>query len=324
MKYRTLGKTGLKVSEIGLGTFPMGGIFISPGPAFTPMDGFNRKESIKVIKRALDLGINFVDTAPIYGLGESEKILSEALQGRGDEVVIAAKVGYIKHGFYDFLSSPYQYHDLDYIMRAFEETLKRLRRDTVGILQIHDVEHDHWWDGEIGKGIVIDALKEIRKEGRARFLGITGNYSDRLAAVLEKNPGVFDTVQIAHRYDVIWRDAEKKLFPLAKRGNLGFIVSTPFREGLFVRRDENMIKNQYPGRVEQFKRLYALQERLGMPLSELCLRFVLSNPDVGVVLQGARTIEELELKVSCAGKTLSPEVLRELDEISKMDLHPLY
>ena len=321
MNYRTLGRTNLKVSEIGLGTFPLGGIMISPGPTFTPMEGFNRKEGVKIVRRALDLGINFIDTAPIYGLGESERIVGEALRGREEEVIIAAKVGYYKDGP---IQHPYKYKSFDFIVKAFEEILKRLRRDTVDILQIHDVEHGHWWDGEWGKGVVVDVLNEIRKEGRTRFIGITGNYADRLATVLGNNPGVFDTVQVAHRYDLIWRDAEKRLLPLAKQNNLGIIIATPFREGLFVRQDENLVKTRYWGRVEQFKLLYALQERLEIPLTELCLRFVLSNPDVGVVLQGPQKIEELEQNVSCAGKTLPIEVLQELDKISKMDLHPLY
>ena len=157
MRYRRFGKTDWQVSEIGLG----GSWFYGrPEMGLKPVS-----HGVGVVERALELGVNYFDTAPLYGKGRSEEVLGHALKGVTDDYYLATKVGYFPE--------PFDY-TRDTVWRGFEASLQRLQRDRVDLVQIHESEQAGW-DGVFGKGRTLEALREIRDQGLATFIGLTGS-----------------------------------------------------------------------------------------------------------------------------------------------------
>jgi len=157
VKYRRFGKTDWQVSEIGLG----GSWFYGrPEMGLLPVS-----HGVGVVERALELGVNYFDTAPLYGKGRSEEVLGHALKGVTQDYYLATKVGYFPE--------PFDY-TRDTVWRGFEASLQRLQRDRVDLVQIHESEQAGW-DGVFGKGRTLEALREIRDQGLATFIGLTGS-----------------------------------------------------------------------------------------------------------------------------------------------------
>ncbi len=308
MNKRTLGTAkaqgGDVVSEIGLGTYHL-----------TSDKGVPRDEALRVVERALLLGVNVIDTAPLYGRGESEEILGIALEGRPEPHFLATKVGH--------LEKAEDYRSFDAIMRQFERGLKLLRRESVDALQVHEADWGHWWEGSaIEDAPVLQVLRRLKEEGRVRFIGITSNHAEPLAKLLAAYD--FDVVLVANRYTLLWQDAADALLPLAKQKGTAVIIGAPFHQAAFSARHPEWLMNPpawvTPGRLEQFKKLYALLDRIDMPIAELSLRFILRDARVHVVIPGSSRVSELEANVAVSGKEgLHPEILEALAEINRIE-----
>ena len=301
MNYRTLGKTGLRVSELG-----MGGLFVS---SF----GAEREVGCQTVRRALELGVNYVDTAP--GYRDSEEVLGEALDGVTQPYVLSTKLG--------GRPQPFDAQDKDALRRSVETSLRLLRRDQIDILMIHEPDrpgqYDWYPDWERFHGPVCELLAELKQEGIVRYTGLGGTTAYTLAHILAT--GAYDVVLTAFNYSLLWREAEIAVLPEAQRQGMGIIVGSPLQQGALARcyREEVEEGARWlsPPRRAQFKRLYALVDDLGMTLPELALRFVLSNPAVSTTLMGARSVTEVEQNVRSVEKgPLGQDVLDAIQAIA--------
>ncbi len=303
MRYRTLGRTGLKVSELG-----MGGLFISSV-------GAERDEGILAVRRALELGVNYVDTAP--GYANSEEVLGAALENVEEPYILSTKLG--------GRPIPFNPQDKDMLRRSVETSLRLLRRDYIDILMIHEPDrpgqYDWFPDWENFHGPVCELLAELRSEGIIRHTGLGGTTAYTLANIVAT--GEYDVVLTAFNYSLLWQEATISVIPEAKRQGIGIIIGSPLQQGALARcytqEVEQGARWLSPPRREQFKRLYAFVRELGMSLPELALRFVISNPDISSVLMGSRSVDEVQKNVhSVDAGPLSQDVLDRIQEIARM------
>src|SRR6266478_382835 len=211
MQYKTLGRTGLRVSAIGLGTMVHAGHF---GP-------MTDSESISAIDAALELGVNFIDTSDAYGAGYSEALLGKNLRGRRDKVILATKGGNImagpERGKRNFSRA--------YITSVLEESLQRLQTDYIDLYQLHNPTIE-----VIERGEVWELLEQAKKEGKILHYGVSINTMEEGIAAVKA--GRSDTVQV--EYNLLMQEPADQIFPLAKEANVGIIARVPLRRGLLT------------------------------------------------------------------------------------------
>lgn len=304
MKTRPLGRTGLQVSELGLG-----GLFVSHH------GGMALDDSVRAVRRALELGVNYVDTAPTYG--NSEEVLGIALRGVQQPYILSTKLG--------GRPQPFNPKDKAHLRQSVETSLQLLGRDRIDILMIHEPdrpgEYDWWDDYDRFHGPVSEFLAELKQEGVIRFTGLGGTTAYELPPIIAT--GMYDVVLTAFNYSLLWREAAIAVIPEAVRQGVGLIVGSPLQQGALARRYDEQIEHGArwlsPPRRAQYKALYAYLDEIGLPLPEAGLRFVLSNPAVSMTLMGARSVAEVEANVAAVEKgPLPAEVLARLDEIAAM------
>jgi len=298
-----LGKTGLKVSKLCFG-----GLFVA--------SMFNEIEQAKsTVKRAIELGVNMIDTAP--GYGNSEEVLGKGIKGLDKGLIISTKLG--------GRPIPFNAQDKAGLKASIKESLRLLGRDMIDILIIHEPDrpgqYDWWTDWEGVNGPVLEFLQELKKDSIIKYIGLGGTTVYEMTHLV--NSGKFDVLLTAFNCSLLWREAMYELIPAAKKQNMGIIVGSPLQQGALARKYEavNDPKVHWLSspRREQMKKLYAFSDKCGLSLPELSLRFVISNPDISCVLMGARTPEEVEQNVSAIEKgPLSSSILAELDEIAAM------
>ncbi len=303
MQNVVLGRTGLEVSRLGFG-----GLFVASFAA-------EFDEARKTVRRALELGVNFFDTAPDYG--NSEEVLGKALRDIRQPLVLSTKLG--------GRPKPFHPRDKDALRASVEESLRLLGRDRVDILMVHEPDrpgqYDWWTDWEHVNGPVLEVLHDLRAQGIIRFLGLGGTTAYELAHVVRS--GKFDVVLTAFNYSLLWREAALEIIPAAKALGMGIIAGSPLQQGALARRYDEAIARGAPwlsqARRDQFRKLYALADECGLPLPELGLRFVLSNPDIHCVLMGARSAAEAEQNAAAAEKgPLPADLLRRLDDLAAL------
>ena len=303
MKTRTLGRTGLPVSELAFG-----GLFVASFAS--PLERARRS-----VARALDLGINYVDTAPTYG--DSEQVLGDILAGERRPFLISTKLS--------GKAPDYRTRDKAFLRGEFERSLRNLRRDRVDILMIHEPDRpgqlDWWSDPEGVGGPVLELLDDLKREGLIRFTGLGGTTSHELARLVDT--GRFDVVLSAYNYSLLWREAALEIFPAAKARGMGIVLGSPLQQQALSRRYDEQIEHGAPwlsrSRREQFKALYRFLDETGMDIAECGIRFVLSNPDVSCALVGAAAPEEVERNVASAAKgPLPADLIARLDGIAAM------
>lgn len=303
MKTRKLGKTGLEVSELALG-----GLFVSSV-------GGEYEQGKRAIHRALELGVNYIDTAP--GYANSEEVIGKALQGIDTPLVMSTKLG--------GRPKPFKPQDVDCLMQSVEESLRLLGRDVIDILMIHEPDrpgqYDWWPDLTTYVGApVMDVLHDLKRQGIVKYIGLGGTTAYEIVPILET--GWFDVVLTAFNYSLLWREAEIAVLPTAKKLGMGVIIGSPLQQGALACKYievETGARWLSPPRQKQFQALYAFADELGITLPELALRFVLSNPDVSCTLMGARSAEEVEQNVASVEKGALPgDVLDRLDDIAAM------
>lgn len=298
MRYRRFGKTEWQVSEIGLG----GAWF------YGRLEGELKPVSygVRVVERALELGINYFDTAPLYGRGRSEEVLGVALQGVKEPHYLATKVGYYPE--------PFDY-TRDTIWRGFEASLKRLKRDRVDLLQIHEAEMAGW-EGIFGKGRTLETLLEIKEQGLTQHLGLTGSDLTLMSNVLRETDA-FVSVLTFCKYDLLTQEAKRELVPTAAERDIAVIAASPLHAGLLGSKRDDW-RN-----IGRFAELYEKQEGIEALLADqpediprLALRYLLSDPRISIVLSGAASVEELEVSASVSdGEYLSPELIERIESV---------
>jgi aryl-alcohol dehydrogenase-like predicted oxidoreductase len=314
MDYRTLGTTGVKVSPLCLGAMMFGG-WGNP----------DHEDSIRIIHRALDAGINFVDTADVYSRGESEEIVGKALAGgRRDNVVLATKV----HGTMG--DDPNEFgNSRRWIVREVENSLRRLKTDWIDLYQIHRPEADTDIDETLG------ALSDLIHAGKVRYIGSSTFPASQIveAQWVAERRGRERFVCEQPPYSILVRSVENDVLPTCQRHGMGVIPWSPLAGGWLsgryrldsdvpTSRRAQMIPGRYdmslPGnqrKLEAADALAKLAEENGLTLIELALAFVIRHRAVTAAIIGPRTMEHLESQLPAADAELSDDVLDQVDEI---------
>ncbi len=284
------------------------------GGVFWGGDDPNDSAAHRIVRRALELGINYVDTAPLYG--RSEEVLGAALAGVREPYYLSTKLGYYPE--------PFNPKDKDLLRRSFDRSLRLLRRDAIDILMIHEADRpgqfDWWTDFDRAIGPVAELMSELKEEGLIRFTGIGGTTVYELARLAAS--GAFDIVLTTFNYSLLWQEARTGVVPAAKRGDLGVVLGSPLQQGALSRRFAD-IDTAYPWmsppRRAQYGALYAYCDEIGISLAELGLRYVLSDRDVTAVLSGVDSVQQLEENVRSVEKgPLPQEVVDRVLEIHHM------
>lgn len=282
MEFTVLGRTGLRVSRLGLGGAPFGG-------AFGPMDD-NQAE--RVVRMAIEQGVTFIDTAAAYGNGESERRIGLALRRvNRDRVVLATKFPNASGGF--------GYEETG---RSIEASLRRLQTDRIDLIQAHDVERASF---DTVMNETLPAMERARSEGKIASIGVTGRNLPFLIRLLETNR--FDSVQVYSRYTLVDVTAQEELFPLAKRLGIGVINSSVLYSGTLADNPPPFanprIVGQIRERMEQIR--FLRQTDQAGALVEPAMRFSLGHPDIHSTLTGAWTPEDMKTNASfCDGNGL--------------------
>ena len=300
MLKRTLGRTGLQVSEVALGGL------------YTSSLGGGLANARKIVERAVKLGINYIDTAPRYA--DSEETLGHVLPSIKSPLILSTKLG--------GRPEPFDPKNRDGLMWSIEESLKLLKRDVIDVLMIHEPDRPqlfNWWDDPFKvTGPVIEVIQELKEDGVIRFAGLGGTTVTQLAHLMRS--GHFDVVLTAFNYSILFREAENDIFPAARDMNMGVIVGSSLQQGGLGRRYDEVVRSKPPWmsrpRQQQLLALYDFLDETNQELPELALRFALSNPAVHSVLIGPKSAEQVEQSVVAASRgPLAPDVLGKLDEI---------
>ena len=262
---------------------------------------------VAMVERAFELGINYFDTAPLYGQGRSEKVLGHALKGVTDPYYLATKVGYHP--------SPYDY-TRDTVWRGFEASLQRLQRDSVDLVQIHEAEQAGW-DGIFGRGRTLDALREIREQGLAQHIGLTGSDLELMRDVLAECDDFVSVITFL-KYDLLVQTAKEILLPTAAASDVAVILASPLHAGLLgSKRDAWMAAGRYADLYPRLEKLEALLDDEQGDMPDHALRYLLSDPRVSVILTGAATGDELAVSAAVSdGRHLSPELIATIESIN--------
>jgi len=314
MDYRPFARTGVKVSPLCLGAMMFGG-WGNP----------DHDDCIRIIHRALDAGINFIDTADVYARGESEEIVGKALAGgRREHVVLATKV----HGTMGEDPNAFG-NSRRWIIREVENSLRRLKTDWIDLYQIHRPEFDTDLDETLG------ALTDLVRAGKVRYMGSSTFPASMIVEaqwVAEKR-GRERFVCEQPPYSILVRGIEQDVLPTCLRHGMGVIPWSPLASGWLsgrYRKDAELPKSRRAERIparydmsvpanqrklEAADALARLAEEAGMSLIEMSLAFVLSHPAVTAPIIGPRTMEQLESQLGAAEVTLSDDVLDRIDQI---------
>jgi len=311
MQYRILGKTGIKVSEIGYGAWGIGGAM---------WQGSQDEESLRALHRAIDLGLNFLDTALVYGDGHSENLIGKLMKERKEQLYFASKIPPKNRKWPavpgSALRDAFPY---DHIIRCTEMSLKNLGVDTIDVQQFHV-----WDDGWATETEWQDAIATLKEQGKIRFFGMSLNNHEPDNALKVAATGLVDSFQVI--YNIYDQTPEKNLFPLCQKNKIGIIVRVPLDEGGLsgvitaeTQFPENDFRNSYfrGNRKQQVaEHTNALKKLLGKEaatLAELALRFCLHHPAVSTVIPGMRSRSNVEANCMISdGRNLSESLIVEL------------
>ena len=272
MNYRTFGRTGWQVSEISLG-----GAYLSGNDPDSEQENANQ-----IVRRAKDLGINYIDTAPYYG--NSEILLGEALEGLHDDFHVATKVG--------FDPDPFDYQS-DTVLRSIERSLERLRIPRISLVQIHEVNLAGW-EKIMSPGGALDGLKSARKQGLCERIGITSRAISLLGRLAET--AEFDTVLVYRDYHPGNQLSTKEVVPAAVSQQMGIVIATPLAGCVFTdgpRRSEGLEPMETVERNRAENALKILDLLPGTTVQN-CYQYLLADKRVSTVCGGPASLEELE------------------------------
>jgi aryl-alcohol dehydrogenase-like predicted oxidoreductase len=298
MRYRTLGKTGLEVSELGYGAWGISG---------AAWIGADDEESVRALRVAIDQGVNFLDTAFVYGDGHSEELVGAAVRDSAETVHVASKVP--PKNMQWPARSGLRAEDVfpaDWIIACTERSLEKLGLETIDVQQLHV-----WSADWLGQGDWLDAVDQLKRDGKIRFFGVSINDHQPDSAIPLVESGLVDTVQVI--YNVFDQTPEDELFPAVEAARVGVIVRVPFDEGALtgsVRPETTFpdgdFRNGYfagERKREAWERVQAIARDLDIEvdgLAEIALRFCLSHAATSVVIPGMRSTRNVERNVRAA------------------------
>jgi len=315
MKTRTLGGTGLEVSEIGFGAWAVGGN--AHGNSYGPTDD---KASIGAVRRAVDLGCTFFDTADVYGWGHSEEILGEALEGRRDKVSIATKVGG------DFYHGGVRMNfDAGYLAFALERSLKRLRTDHVDLYQLHNPPAE-----VMGDPATYDALDSLKAENKILHYGVS--IHEPYEGLLCIEAGKPQTLQVP--FSILRQEWVDDFFTDARKADVGVIAREPLGNGFLAGKippnaqfPHGDIRHQWPPQMVAARS--SLASRLGFlkgqdrTLAQAALQFVLAYSEVSTTIPGCKTADQVDENLGASNAPpLSRDEIKKLRDLYSEDFRP--
>ena len=292
MEYRTLGNTGLRLSVLGFGAAPLGNEY--GNLAATEGEG--------AVHAAIDHGINFFDTSPYYGRTLSEARLGAALSGKRDKVVLCTKCGRYDKELFDFSASR--------VTASIDESLRRLRTDHVDMFIAHDIE---FGDREQVVNEAIPAMRKLQGTGKARFIGISGLPLKLLAEVAER--AQVDFVLSYCHYNLMIRDLDRLLTPVAAANHIGLVNASPLHMGMLTPAGAPMWHPAPPSVKEAAVKIVQLCQSRGVDVTTLALRFCLDYPHVASTLVGMSSPREVEQNLKAFDFRVDPKLLSDIEII---------
>jgi L-galactose dehydrogenase len=289
MEYRTLGRTGLRVSQLGFGGSPLGNEFGEADPA----------EGERAVHCAIDLGINYFDVAPYYGRTLAETRLGAALEGRRDRVVLATKCGRYDVAGFDFSETR--------IRLSIEESMRRLRTDYLDVFLAHDIEF-------VDAGQIIEeaipTMRALQREGKARCIGITGLQLGVLRRVAEAVP--VDVILSYCRYNLLTTAMDDAVTPFAREQGIGLINASPLSMGILSTTGPPAWHPASAEVKEAGRRIVELCAKRGVSASDLALQFCVAHPHVSTTLVGMSTVEQVRRNVAAVERAPDEALVAEV------------
>jgi aryl-alcohol dehydrogenase-like predicted oxidoreductase len=309
MRTRTLGINGPVITEVGLGAWAIG------GPWLFGWGAVDDDESVRTIHRAMDLGVNWIDTAAVYGLGHSEEVVAKAVAGRRGEALVATKCGLV----WDDAGQVRRCSRPESIRREAEASLRRLRTSIIDLYQIH------WPDPDVPMAESWGAMVRLREEGLVRWIGVS-NYS---LAEIQACHALHPVQSLQPQYSLLRRGLEDDLLPWCGKAGVGIIAHSPMASGLLSgsfdrsrlapddwRHKGNFFQEPVVSRVlELVERLRPMATRHRKIVGQLAVAWVLRRPEVTAAIVGARHPEQVDFNVRSSGWWLSLEELAEVDRL---------
>jgi len=317
MEHREIGVSGIQASAVGLGTWAIGG---------WQWGGTDGRNAIDAIHAAVDAGITLIDTAPAYGMGLSEEIVGKALAGRRDKVILATKCGLVWHtqqGNYSFDQAGKPVHRFlgaDSIRYEVEQSLKRLRTDTIDLMQTH------WQDPTTPISETMGALMDLKAEGKIRAIGVSNVSTEHLDAY--RAAGQLDSDQ--EQYSMLDRDIEATLLPYTRQHNIAMLAYSPLALGLLTGKigpertfegdDQRIGEPRFS--VENRARVAALLDEFkpiadeySLSIPQLVIAWTMAQPGVTHVLVGARNRAQAQENAAAGNTRLSSATITVMNSV---------
>jgi 1-deoxyxylulose-5-phosphate synthase len=306
MRYRRLGSSDLEISEISLGSW------------LTYGGGVARDQAEACVRKAFDVGINFIDTANVYSAGRAEEFLADVLSDRPrDSYILATKLYFPMNGESGL--------SREQVFKQLDASLARLRTDYVDLYQCHRYDFDTPLEE------TMQALTEVVQQGKVRYLGFSEWPADRIRAALEL-PGVEKFVSSQPQYSLLWREPEREIFELCSQNGISQIVWSPLGQGTLTGKykpgaapvgDTRAASQNMGWAMDRFRdddvleavqRLRPIADGLGIAMAQLALAWVLREQDVASAIIGASRPQQVEENAGASGIELDEQTLREIDD----------
>jgi aryl-alcohol dehydrogenase-like predicted oxidoreductase len=306
MQYRTLGRTGLSVSEIGFGAWAIGGGW---GPQ-------GEQDSLDALHKAIDLGVNFIDTAAGYGDGKSERLIAQVLRSRAEKVWVATKTpplpGHWPPSPYDLAEERYP---ASYLRANVEERLRNLQTDCLDLLQLHT-----WTRAWNKNPSPFDTLRQLQAEGKIRAIGVSTPEHDQNSVIDLMRGGYIDTVQVI--YNIFEQEPAAELLPAAIEHNVGILVRVVFDEGVLTGkytaemtfaagdfRNNYFAGDRLARAVQRVGKIAADTAETGLTMPQVALLYALAHPAVSTVIPGIRNTGQATANTAAADLPPLPDAI---------------